>query len=68
MGLGRDPVRSTQTPQGIEGTHVTYHPDYSPEDDDPLQGIRFIVSSPLGKFCALVTARFRLGETPHCTI
>lgn len=28
---------------------MTYHPDYSPEDDDPLQGIRFIVSAPLGK-------------------
>ncbi|KAG9311377.1 gamma-tubulin complex component protein [Chiua virens] len=32
---------------GIEGTHVTYHPDFAPEDDDPLQGIRFVVSSPL---------------------
>ncbi|KAI5983169.1 hypothetical protein EDD15DRAFT_2122280, partial [Pisolithus albus] len=28
---------------GIEGVHITYHPDYSPEDDDPLQGIRFAV-------------------------
>lgn len=27
---------------------MTYHPDYSPEDDDPLQGIRFVASSPLG--------------------
>ncbi|KAL1700007.1 Spc98 family-domain-containing protein [Schizophyllum commune] len=27
---------------GIEGTHITHHPDYSPEDDDPLQGIRFV--------------------------
>jgi gamma-tubulin complex component 2 len=34
--------------QGIEGNYVTYHPDYSPEDDDPLQGIRFVVSSSLG--------------------
>jgi gamma-tubulin complex component 2 len=48
--LSRDRVRPTRTLQGIEGTHVTYHPDYSPEDDDPLQGIRFVVSSPLGKF------------------
>ncbi|KAF8837393.1 hypothetical protein BDN67DRAFT_973022 [Paxillus ammoniavirescens] len=32
---------------GIEGTYITYHPDYSPEDDDPLQGIRFFVASPL---------------------
>ncbi|KAF8664129.1 hypothetical protein AX16_000819 [Volvariella volvacea WC 439] len=27
---------------GIEGTYLTYHPDYSPEDDDPLQGIKFV--------------------------
>ncbi|KAH7890415.1 Spc98 family-domain-containing protein [Phlebopus sp. FC_14] len=32
---------------GIEGTYVTYHPDYSPEDDDPLLGIRFSVASQL---------------------
>ncbi|KAF8191280.1 gamma-tubulin complex, DGRIP84/SPC97 component [Pholiota molesta] len=32
---------------GIEGTYITYHPEYSPEDDDPLQGIRFVVSSSL---------------------
>ncbi|KAL4063463.1 Spc98 family-domain-containing protein [Scleroderma citrinum] len=32
---------------GIEGTHILYHPDYSPEDDDPLQGIRFTIASPL---------------------
>ncbi|CCM01248.1 uncharacterized protein FIBRA_03297 [Fibroporia radiculosa] len=29
---------------GIEGTYITYHPNYSPEDDDPLQGVRFSVS------------------------
>ncbi|KAH6904213.1 gamma-tubulin complex component 2 [Coprinopsis sp. MPI-PUGE-AT-0042] len=29
---------------GIEGEHITYHPDYSPEDDDPLQGIQFTIS------------------------
>ncbi|EMD32453.1 hypothetical protein CERSUDRAFT_143920 [Gelatoporia subvermispora B] len=32
---------------GIEGTYVTYHPDYSPEGSDPLQGIRFAVSPTL---------------------
>ncbi|KAF9223192.1 hypothetical protein BS17DRAFT_782515 [Gyrodon lividus] len=32
---------------GIEGTYITYHRDYSPEDDDPLQGINFVVASPL---------------------
>lgn len=32
---------------GMEGTHILYHPDYSPEDDDPLQGIRFVIASPL---------------------
>ena len=34
--------------KGIEGTYVTFHPDYLPEDDDPLQGIRFVVSPSLG--------------------
>lgn len=34
--------------QGIEGTYVTYHEDYSPEDDDALQGVRFTVSKRLG--------------------
>ncbi|TFY60420.1 hypothetical protein EVG20_g7418 [Dentipellis fragilis] len=29
---------------GIEGVYITYHEDYSAEDDDPLQGIRFTVS------------------------
>ncbi|KAF8960629.1 Spc98 family-domain-containing protein [Flammula alnicola] len=32
---------------GIEGTYITFHPEYSPEDDDPLQGIRFVVSPSL---------------------
>ncbi|KAF9234202.1 Spc98 family-domain-containing protein [Melanogaster broomeanus] len=32
---------------GIEGTYVTHHPEYSPEDDDPLQGVRFVVASAL---------------------
>ncbi|KAI0288306.1 Spc98 family-domain-containing protein [Russula brevipes] len=32
---------------GIEGTHITYHEDYSPEDDDALQGVRFAVSKRL---------------------
>ncbi|KAG5642265.1 hypothetical protein DXG03_003342 [Asterophora parasitica] len=33
---------------GIEGTYVTYHPEYSQEDDDPLLGIRFVVAESLG--------------------
>ncbi|KAF8504318.1 Spc98 family-domain-containing protein [Russula emetica] len=32
---------------GIEGTHITYHEDYSPEDDDALQGVRFVASNRL---------------------
>ncbi|KAI0764704.1 Spc98 family-domain-containing protein [Fomes fomentarius] len=32
---------------GIEGTHITYHSDYSPDDDDSLNGVRFIVSPSL---------------------
>jgi hypothetical protein len=36
--------------QGIEGTHISYHPEYSLEDDDPLKGITFVVSSPLGVY------------------
>ncbi|TEB29698.1 hypothetical protein FA13DRAFT_1734494 [Coprinellus micaceus] len=32
---------------GIEGEYIRYHPDYSPEDDDPLRGIQFVVSSSL---------------------
>ncbi|OBZ77453.1 Spindle pole body component alp4 [Grifola frondosa] len=32
---------------GIEGTHITHHPDYSPDDDDLLSGIRFVVSPSL---------------------
>ncbi|OCH92428.1 hypothetical protein OBBRIDRAFT_791307 [Obba rivulosa] len=32
---------------GIEGTYVTYHPDYSPENSDPLQGVHFTVSPSL---------------------
>ncbi|TFK47368.1 hypothetical protein OE88DRAFT_1666101 [Heliocybe sulcata] len=32
---------------GIEGVYIRHHPDYSPEDDDPLQGIRFVVSPSL---------------------
>lgn len=35
--------------KGIEGIYITHHPDYSAEDDDPLQGIRFVVSSSLGQ-------------------
>jgi hypothetical protein len=43
--------------QGIEGTHITYHPDSSPEDDDPLQGIRFVVSLSLGTWSQVVGMR-----------
>ncbi|KAK7438063.1 gamma tubulin complex Spc97/GCP2 subunit Alp4 [Stygiomarasmius scandens] len=32
---------------GIQGNYITYHPDYSPDDEDPLQGIRFVVSPSL---------------------
>ncbi|KAL4250163.1 Spindle pole body component [Abortiporus biennis] len=32
---------------GIPGTHITYPIDYAPEDEDPLQGVRFVVSSAL---------------------
>ncbi|KAI0777978.1 Spc98 family-domain-containing protein [Irpex lacteus] len=33
---------------GIEGTYITYPPDYSPEDEDPLHGIRFMLAPSLG--------------------
>ena len=36
--------------KGIEGTYITYHPDYSPEDDDPLSGVRFVASPQLGRY------------------
>ncbi|EJF61584.1 hypothetical protein DICSQDRAFT_105728 [Dichomitus squalens LYAD-421 SS1] len=32
---------------GIEGSYITYHQDYSPDDDDPLNGVRFVVSPSL---------------------
>ncbi|KAF9451553.1 gamma-tubulin complex component 2 [Macrolepiota fuliginosa MF-IS2] len=32
---------------GIEGTYITFVPEYSAEDDDPLQGIRFVASPSL---------------------
>ncbi|KAH9915464.1 Spc98 family-domain-containing protein [Epithele typhae] len=32
---------------GIEGTYITYHPDYSADEDDPLNGVRFVVSPTL---------------------
>lgn len=32
---------------GIEGTYITYPSDYSIEDEDPLQGMRFIVTPSL---------------------
>ncbi|KAF6752840.1 gamma-tubulin complex component 2 [Ephemerocybe angulata] len=33
---------------GIEGEYIRYHPDYSPEDDDPLRGIEFVINPSLG--------------------
>ncbi|KAF5340403.1 hypothetical protein D9611_007834 [Ephemerocybe angulata] len=32
---------------GIEGEYIRYHPDYSPEDDDPLRGIEFVINPSL---------------------
>ncbi|EIW56156.1 uncharacterized protein TRAVEDRAFT_60139 [Trametes versicolor FP-101664 SS1] len=32
---------------GIEGTHIAYHPDYSPDEEDPLNGLRFVVAPSL---------------------
>ncbi|KZT06643.1 uncharacterized protein LAESUDRAFT_146540 [Laetiporus sulphureus 93-53] len=32
---------------GIEGVYVTHLPDYSPDDEDPLQGVTFVVSPSL---------------------
>ncbi|KAF9531316.1 gamma-tubulin complex, DGRIP84/SPC97 component [Crepidotus variabilis] len=32
---------------GTEGIYITFHPDYSPEEEDPLQGIKFVVSPSL---------------------
>ncbi|KAM6494864.1 gamma-tubulin complex, DGRIP84/SPC97 component [Amanita muscaria] len=47
---------------GIEGTHITFHPDYSSEDDDALQGIRFITSPSLDtSLCDLVERILPLG-------
>ncbi|KAK1219391.1 gamma tubulin complex Spc97/GCP2 subunit Alp4 [Marasmius sp. AFHP31] len=34
------------TQKGIEGNHITFHPNYSSEDD-PLRGVRFTVSQSL---------------------
>ncbi|KAH7926608.1 hypothetical protein BV22DRAFT_1086750, partial [Leucogyrophana mollusca] len=42
---------------GIEGTYISYHPDYSVEDDDPLLGVRFVVSSPLDSSLRDMTER-----------
>ncbi|KAF8628827.1 hypothetical protein AX17_005888 [Amanita inopinata Kibby_2008] len=47
---------------GIEGTYITFHPEYSAEDDDPLQGIRFITSTSLDtSLCDLVERILPLG-------
>ncbi|KAG1733900.1 Spc98 family-domain-containing protein [Suillus paluster] len=42
---------------GIEGTYISYHPEYSQEDDDPLKGISFVVSSPLDSSLRDLTER-----------
>ncbi|KAJ3984346.1 Spc98 family-domain-containing protein [Lentinula detonsa] len=28
---------------GIEGEYIRFHQDYSPDEDDPIQGVRFVV-------------------------
>lgn len=45
--------------QGIEGTYITFHSEYSPEDDDPLQGIRFAISPSLGNVSSCLTCLSR---------
>ncbi|KAG1807701.1 Spc98 family-domain-containing protein [Suillus variegatus] len=42
---------------GIEGTYISHHPEYSPEDDDPLKGILFVLSSPLDSSLRDLTER-----------
>ncbi|KAG2029965.1 Spc98 family-domain-containing protein [Suillus americanus] len=42
---------------GIEGTYISHHPEYSPEDDDPLKGTRFVVSSPIDSSLRDLTER-----------
>ncbi|KAJ3967090.1 Spc98 family-domain-containing protein [Lentinula raphanica] len=32
---------------GIEGEYIRFHQDYSPDEDDPIQGVRFVVESSL---------------------
>lgn len=36
---------------GIEGVYITHHPEYSPEDEEPEDGIRFWCDERLGEFC-----------------
>jgi gamma-tubulin complex component 2 len=56
----------TRVDKGIEGNYITYHPEYSPEDDDPLQGIRFVASSSLGiSILPIPSARLTSSQIPH---
>ncbi|KAJ3851215.1 Spc98 family-domain-containing protein [Lentinula lateritia] len=32
---------------GIEGEYIRFHPDYSPDEDDPIQGVKFVVEPSL---------------------
>ena len=57
--------------QGIEGAYITFHPEYSAEDDDPLQGIRFVVSTSLGLYPSAWTSKGSsdwLVQTPRLAI
>ncbi|KAF8830134.1 hypothetical protein HHX47_DHR2000445 [Lentinula edodes] len=33
--------------KGIEGEYIRFHPDYSPDEDDPIQGVKFVVEPSL---------------------
>ncbi|KAJ3982332.1 Spc98 family-domain-containing protein [Lentinula detonsa] len=33
---------------GIEGEYIRFHQDYSPDEDDPIQGVRIVVDLSLG--------------------
>ncbi|KAF9074733.1 gamma-tubulin complex, DGRIP84/SPC97 component [Rhodocollybia butyracea] len=55
---------------GIEGDYIRFHPDYSPDEDDPIQGVRYVVEPsidsslrdlverilPLGTYYTAITA------------
>jgi gamma-tubulin complex component 2 len=54
--------------KGIEGTHITHHPDHSAEDDDPLQGIRFVVSPSLGQALSCVSHHSYLNTVTDASL